>query len=77
MVEAVRRYAGVDFDKIETRGRGPGRSKEHHIEYEERHLKGDILNLFFDEFCEEKLIQPTFLTRASRGNLSLGQAESL
>ena len=62
MVEAVRRYAGVDFDKIETVEEARAAAKEHHIEYEERHLKGDILNLFFDEFCEEKLIQPTFLT---------------
>ena len=61
MVEAVKKYAGVDFDAIETLEEARAAAKAHHIEYEERHLKGDILNLFFDEFCEEKLVQPTFL----------------
>ncbi|MBC8545750.1 lysine--tRNA ligase [Clostridiaceae bacterium NSJ-31] len=61
MVEAVRKYAGVDFDQIHTVEEARAAAKEHHIQYEERHLKGDILNLFFDEFCEEHLIQPTFL----------------
>ena len=61
MVEAVRKYTGVDFDKIQTLEEARAVASEHHVEYEERHLKGDILNLFFDEFCEEKLIQPTFL----------------
>ncbi len=62
MVEAVKKYTGVDFDQINTLEEARAVAKEHHIEYEQRHLKGDILNLFFDEFVEDKLIQPTFLT---------------
>ena len=62
MVEAVKKYTGVDFDQINTLEEARSVAKEHHIEYEQRHLKGDILNLFFDEFVEDKLIQPTFLT---------------
>lgn len=62
MVEAVKKYTGVDFDAIQTLEEARAVAKEHHIQYEERHLKGDILNLFFDEFVEDKLIQPTFLT---------------
>lgn len=61
MVDAVKQYAGVDFNGIHTLEEARAVAKEHHIEYEERHKKGDILNLFFDEFCEDKLIQPTFL----------------
>ena len=62
MVEAVKKYTGVDFDAIQTLEEARAAAKEHRIQYEERHLKGDILNLFFDEFVEDKLIQPTFLT---------------
>lgn len=62
MVEAVKQYAGVDFDAIQTLEEAREAAKAHHIKYEERHKKGDILNLFFDEFVEEHLIQPTFLT---------------
>ena len=62
MVEAVKKYTGVDFDAIQTLEEARAAAKEHHIQYEERHHKGDILNLFFDEFVEDKLIQPTFLT---------------
>ena len=62
MVEAVKKYTGVDFDAIQTLEEARAAAKEHHLQYEERHLKGDILNLFFDEFVEDKLIQPTFLT---------------
>lgn len=62
MAEAVRQYAGVDFDKIATLEEARKLADEHHIEYEQRHQKGDILNLFFETYCEEKLIQPTFLT---------------
>ena len=62
MVEAVKQYAGVDFDAIETLEEARAAAREHHIKYEERHKKGDILNLFFDEFVEEHLVQPTFLT---------------
>lgn len=62
MVEAVRKYAGVDFDKIETVEEARKIAKEHRIEFEERHKKGDILNLFFETYCEDKLVQPTFLT---------------
>ena len=62
MVEAVRQYAGVDFDAIETLEEARKVAETHHIKYEKRHKKGDILNLFFDEFVEEHLVQPTFLT---------------
>ena len=62
IVEAVKQYAGVDFDAIETLEEARAAAREHHIKYEERHKKGDILNLFFDEFVEEHLVQPTFLT---------------
>lgn len=62
MVEAVRKYAGIDFDKIETVEDARKIAKEHSIEFEERHKKGDILNLFFETYCEDKLVQPTFLT---------------
>lgn len=62
MVEAVRKYAGVDFDKIKTLDEARAVAKEHHIEYEQRHKKGDILNLFIEAYVEDKLVQPTFLT---------------
>ncbi len=62
MVEAVQKYAGVDFTQVETLEQARALAKEHHIEYEERHKKGDILNLFFETYCENKLVQPTFLT---------------
>ena len=62
MVDAVKKYAGVDFTQVETLEQARALAKEHHIEYEERHKKGDILNLFFETYCEEKLVQPTFLT---------------
>ena len=61
MLEAVRQYAHVDFEKIATLEEARALAKEHHIEFEARHGKGDILNLFFEKYCEEKLIQPTFL----------------
>ncbi len=61
MLDAVKKYSGVDFDSIETLEQARSAAKEHHIEYEERHGKGDILNLFFEKYVEEKLIQPTFL----------------
>lgn len=61
MLEAVKKYAGVDFDKVETLEDARALAKEHHIEFENRHGKGDILNLFFEEYVEEKLIQPTFI----------------
>ena len=61
MVDAVKKYANVDFNEIHTLEEARAIAKEHHIEYEERHKKGDILNLFFEEFVEEHLIQPTFL----------------
>lgn len=62
MVEAVKKFAGVDFDKIETLEEARAVAKEHHIEYEQRHKKGDILNLFIEAYVEDKLVQPTFLT---------------
>ena len=61
MVEAVKKYSGVDFDQIHTLKEARAAAKEHHVEYEERHKRGDILNLFFEEFVEEHLIQPTFV----------------
>lgn len=61
MVEAVKKYSGVDFDQIRTLEEARAAAKEHHVEYEERHKRGDILNLFFEEFAEEHLIQPTFV----------------
>ena len=61
MVDAVKQYAGVDFDAIATLEEARAVAREHHIEYEERHKKGDILNLFFEEYVEPHLIQPTFI----------------
>lgn len=61
MTEAVKKYSGVDFDGIKTLEEARAIAKEKHVQFEERHGKGDILNLFFDEFVEEHLIQPTFI----------------
>ena len=61
MTDAVKQYAGVDFDAITTDEEAKAIAKEKHVEFEERHTKGDILNLFFEEFCEDKMIQPTFI----------------
>ena len=61
MLDAVKKYSGVDFNEIETIEQARAVAKEHHVEYEERHKKGDILNLFFEEFVEEHLVQPTFV----------------
>lgn len=61
MLDAVKQYAGVDFSQVETVEQARKLADEHHIEYEQRHKKGDILNLFFETYCEEKLVQPTFM----------------
>ena len=61
MVDAVKKYTGVDFNEIHTLEEARAAAKEHHVEYEEIHKKGDILNLFFEQYVEEHLIQPTFL----------------
>ena len=61
MVDAVKKYTGVDFNEIHTLEEAREAAKAHHVEFEERHKKGDILNLFFEEFVEEHLVQPTFL----------------
>ena len=61
MVDAVKKYAGVDWNEVETLEQARELAKEHNVEFEERHKKGDILNLFFEEFVEEHLLQPTFV----------------
>lgn len=61
MVDAVKKYSGVDWNEVKTLDEARALAKEHHVEYEERHKKGDILNLFFEEFVEEHLVQPTFV----------------
>lgn len=61
MTDAVKKYAGVDFDAVKDDAEAKKLAKEHNVEFEERHTKGDILNIFFEEFCEDKLIQPTFI----------------
>ena len=61
MIDAIRKYAGVDFDEIKTLEDARKVADEHHIQYEPHHKWGDIVNLFFDEYCEDKLIQPTFI----------------
>ncbi len=61
MIEAVKKYSGVDFDQVADTEAAKALAKEHHVEFEERHSKGDILNLFFEEFVEEHLVQPTFI----------------
>ena len=61
MVDAVKKYTGVDWNEVKTREQARELAKEHHVEFEERHKKGDILSLFFEEFAEEHLIQPTFV----------------
>ena len=62
MVDAVKKYGGVDFTAVNGLEEARSLAKEHHIVYEERHKFGDIVNLFFEEYCEDKLIQPTFIT---------------
>jgi lysyl-tRNA synthetase class 2 len=62
MIDAVKKYTGVDFAEVKSDEEAKALADEHHVEYEDRHKKGDIINLFFDEFCEEKMIQPTFVT---------------
>ena len=61
MNDAIKTYAGVDFDAVATDEEAKALADQHNIEYEERHTKGDIINLFFEEFCEKELIQPTFI----------------
>ena len=63
MVDAIKEHTGIDFDQVETTEEAKKLADEKGIEYEDRHVKGDIVNLFFDEFCEDKMIQPTFINR--------------
>ena len=62
MMDAVKKYSGVDFTEVKTDEEARKLADEHHVAYEARHKKGDIINLFFEEFCEDKMIQPTFVT---------------
>jgi lysyl-tRNA synthetase class 2 len=61
MIDAIKEYAGIDFDQIKTEEEAKALAKEKHVEFEDHHKRGDIINLFFEEFCEDKLIQPTFI----------------
>lgn len=61
MIDAVKKYAGVDFNEVKSDEEAKALAKEHHVEFEDRHKKGDIISLFFEEFCEDKMIQPTFV----------------
>ena len=61
MTDAIKEYAGIDFDQVATDEEAKALAKEHHIEFETRHTKGDIINLFFEEYCEKELVQPTFI----------------
>ena len=61
MIDCIKKYAGVDFDAVADDAAAKAIAKEHEVQFEERHTKGDIINLFFEEFCEDKLVQPTFV----------------
>ena len=61
MNDCIKKYTGIDFDTVKGDEEAKKLADEHHVEYEDRHTKGDIINLFFEEFCEEKLVQPTFV----------------
>ena len=61
MNDCIKKYTGIDFDTVKSDEEAKKLADEHHVEYEDRHTKGDIINLFFEEFCEEKLVQPTFV----------------
>ena len=61
MIDAIKQYAGIDFDQVKTDEEAKALADQHKIEYEARHKRGDIINMFFEEYCEDKLIQPTFI----------------
>ena len=77
MNDAIKKYAGIDFDAVETDEEAKQLAKEHHIEFENRHTKGDIINLFFEEYCEKELIQPTFIMDHPLVYLSADQEETV
>ena len=76
MNDAIKKYTGIDFDQVPDDAAAKKLADEHHIAYEERHKKGDIINLFFEEYCEKELIQPTFIIGSPDRDFSTDQEET-